>query len=92
MVEQPNASPASHRAIGLGREDREMALHAIAWAGSLKPEFSRPIITPFVIPTVMAALWAVLRDRSTWPDAVSEAGSIAGAGTRSRDNFESWKR
>ncbi len=60
------------------REDRETALHAIAWAGSLKPEFSRPIITPFVIPTVLAALWAVLLHRSSWPDAVSEAIHLGG--------------
>jgi ADP-ribosyl-[dinitrogen reductase] hydrolase len=59
-------------------EDRETALHAIAWAGSLKPEFSRPIITPFVIPTVLAALWAVLQHRSSWPDAVSEAIHLGG--------------
>jgi ADP-ribosyl-[dinitrogen reductase] hydrolase len=46
--------------------------------GSLKPEFSRPIITPFVVPTVLAALWAVLLHRSSWPDAVSEAIHLGG--------------
>jgi ADP-ribosylglycohydrolase len=55
------------------REDRETALHAIAWAGSSKPEFSRPIITPFVIPTVLAALWAVLHHQASWSEAVAEA-------------------
>jgi len=59
-------------------EDRETALHAIAWAGSLKPEFSRPIITPFVVPTVLAALWVVLRHQSSWSEAVSEAIHLGG--------------
>jgi ADP-ribosyl-[dinitrogen reductase] hydrolase len=60
------------------REDRETALHAIAWAGSLMPEFSRPIITPFVVPTVLAALWAVLRHQLSWTEAVSEAIHLGG--------------
>jgi ADP-ribosylglycohydrolase len=60
------------------REDRETALQAIAWAGSSKPEFSRPVITPFVVPTVLAALWAVLRHPTSWPGAVSEAIHLGG--------------
>jgi ADP-ribosylglycohydrolase len=76
------------------QEDKETALHAIAWAGSARPEFSRPIITPFVVPTVLAALWVVLKNPSSWSRAVAEAihlggdvdtlGSIVGAlmGTR----------
>jgi ADP-ribosyl-[dinitrogen reductase] hydrolase len=60
------------------REDRETALHAIAWAGSARPEFSRPIITPFVIPTVLAALWAVLHHQTSWSDAVAEAIHLGG--------------
>ena len=59
-------------------EDRETGVPAIAWAGSLKPEFSRPIITPFVIPTVLAALWVVLQHQTSWPDAVSEAIHLGG--------------
>ena len=60
------------------REDRETALHAIAWAGSARPEFSRPIITPFVVPTVLAALWVVLHHRSSWSEAVAEAIHLGG--------------
>src|SRR5262249_3895205 len=60
------------------REDRETALQAIAWAGSSKPEFSRPVITPFVVPTVLAALWAVLRHPTSWPGAVCEAIRLGG--------------
>ena len=59
-------------------EDRETALFAIAWAGSSKPEFSRPIITPFVIPTVLAAIWVVLRYQSSWSEAVAEAIYLGG--------------
>lgn len=60
------------------QEDRETALHAIAWAGSTRPEFSRPIITPFVIPTVLASLWAILRHPSSWSMAVAEAIHLGG--------------
>jgi ADP-ribosylglycohydrolase len=60
------------------REDRDTALHAIAWAGSARPEFSRPVITPFVVPTVLASLWAVLRNPSSWSGAVAEAIRLGG--------------
>ncbi|SIO33878.1 ADP-ribosylglycohydrolase [Singulisphaera sp. GP187] len=60
------------------QEDRETAFYAIAWAGSAKPEFSRPVITPFVVPTVLAALWVVLQHRSSWPDAVAAAIQLGG--------------
>ena len=43
-----------------------------------KPEFSRPIITPFVVPTVLAALWAVLRHPTSWAGAVTEAIHLGG--------------
>ena len=59
-------------------EDRGTAFEAIAWAGAASPEFTRPIITPFVIPTVLAALWAVLRHPSSWPAAVAEAIHLGG--------------
>jgi ADP-ribosyl-[dinitrogen reductase] hydrolase len=59
-------------------DDREAALHAIAWSGSARPEFSRPVITPFVVPTVLAALWTVCRNPDSWADAVSEAIGLGG--------------
>jgi ADP-ribosyl-[dinitrogen reductase] hydrolase len=60
------------------QEDRETALRAIAWAGSLNPEFSQPIITPFVVPTVLAALWVVLQHQTSWPRAISAAIHLGG--------------
>ena len=60
------------------QEQRGTAFETIAWAGSLKPEFSRPVITPFVVPTVLAALWAVLRHPTSWAGAVSEAIHLGG--------------
>jgi ADP-ribosylglycohydrolase len=54
------------------------ALPSIAWAGSERPEFRQPIITPFVIPTVMAALWCVLRHGDCWSTAVASAIRLGG--------------
>src|SRR5262249_9940402 len=59
-------------------EDREAALHAIAWAGSPRPEFSRPGLTPCVVPTVLAALWSVLKKPNSWTAAVAEAIGLGG--------------
>jgi ADP-ribosylglycohydrolase len=51
---------------------------SIASLWKLKPEFSRPIITPFIVPTVLAALWVVLEHQTSWPRAVSEAIHLGG--------------
>jgi ADP-ribosylglycohydrolase len=59
-------------------EDRHVALDKIAWAGMGTPEFDRPIITPFVVPTVLAALWTVLRFPDSWPRAVAAAIRLGG--------------
>lgn len=59
-------------------EDRDTALHSIAWAGSARPEFSRPVITPFVVPTVLAALWSILKEPLSWKAAVAEAIGLGG--------------
>ncbi|MBI4752357.1 MAG: ADP-ribosylglycohydrolase family protein [Acidobacteria bacterium] len=55
-----------------------LALESIAWAGMHVPEFDRPIITPFVIPTVLAALWCVLKYGDSWSTAVSAAIKLGG--------------
>src|SRR5262249_56912174 len=59
-------------------ESPETALHRIAWSGMARPEFDRPIITPFVIPTVLAALWSVLRNLDSWSGAVATAIRLGG--------------
>jgi ADP-ribosyl-[dinitrogen reductase] hydrolase len=59
-------------------EPESVALTKLAWAGLEKPEFEQPTITPFVIPTVLAALWAVLREHTSWPAAVARAIKLGG--------------
>lgn len=53
-------------------------LNFIAWSGMHYPEFDKPIITPFVIPTVLAALWVVMKHPNSWSDAVSEVIGLGG--------------
>ena len=60
------------------REPARVALERIAWAGSALPEFERPIITPFVVPTVLAALWSVLRWPDSWEEAVAGVIGLGG--------------
>ncbi|MBX7221469.1 MAG: ADP-ribosylglycohydrolase family protein [Blastocatellia bacterium] len=55
-----------------------VAMEQIAWAGMRYPEFHQPIITPFVIPTVLAALWCVLRHPCHWEEAVAAAIQLGG--------------
>ena len=57
---------------------RQQTLEWIACAGSAAAEFKRPIITPFVIPTVLASLWAILRNSDSWPQAVASAIGCGG--------------
>ncbi len=59
-------------------EPRDTALRAIAFAGQTTPEFDEPIITPYVVPTVLAALFCVLQHPSSWSDAVAAAVGIGG--------------
>jgi hypothetical protein len=56
----------------------DAAIRQIAWSGMETPEFETPIITPFVIPTVLAALWCVLRNPNSWPNAVAAAIRMGG--------------
>jgi len=50
----------------------------IANAGQTTAEFTSPIISPFVIPTVLASLYCVIRHRTTWVDAVTNAVQFGG--------------
>lgn len=61
----------------------------IAAAGQPSAEFAMPIISPFVIPTVLASIYCTIQHRNSWVDAVTSAvqfggdvdtlGAIAGA-------------
>lgn len=69
-------------------DDRETRL-GIASAGTERWTLGEPIVTGFVVPTVLAALWSVLRRPDSWTGAVALAlswggdvdtlGAIAGA-------------
>jgi ADP-ribosyl-[dinitrogen reductase] hydrolase len=50
----------------------------IAWSGSSSRDFPEPIITPYVIPTVLASLWAVCAFPNSWPDATTAAIGLGG--------------
>jgi ADP-ribosyl-[dinitrogen reductase] hydrolase len=75
-------SPAFAGCVGrlpsLLDEPPAAALPAIAWAGMPSPEFDAPIITPFVVPTVLAALWCLLRHPDSWPAAVASVIRLGG--------------
>jgi ADP-ribosylglycohydrolase len=43
-----------------------------------QPEFAQPIITPFVVPTVLAAFWCLLRHPDSWRQAVGGAIRLGG--------------
>lgn len=58
-------------------KDRAGALEYVAWAGSA-PDFPRVIITPYVVPTVLASLWAVTSFPASWPDAVAAVIGLGG--------------
>src|SRR5205085_11031160 len=55
-----------------------MARRVIASAGMFDREFEDPIITPFIIPVVLAALWSVLRFGDDWGLAVGAAIRLGG--------------
>lgn len=56
----------------------DVALPWIAWAGQAKPELPEPIITPFVVPTVLACLWVALRHPDEWGRAVATVIRLGG--------------
>jgi ADP-ribosylglycohydrolase len=59
-------------------EEPATAIRTIAWSGMPRPEFAEPIITPFVIPTVLAAFWCLLRHPDSWGKAVAGAIRLGG--------------
>lgn len=59
-------------------EEPATAIRSIAWSGMAKPEFPEPIITPFVIPTVLAAFWCLLRHLDSWEKGVASAIRLGG--------------
>jgi ADP-ribosylglycohydrolase len=66
------------RIPALVEEPPEVAISIVAWSGMDRPEFDSPIITPFVIPTVLASLWCLLRHTDSWPRAVGNAIRLGG--------------
>jgi ADP-ribosylglycohydrolase len=66
------------RLPALAQQPPEVAVPVIAWSGMSRPEFDVPIITPFVIPTVLAALWVLLRHPDSWTGAVAAAIRLGG--------------
>lgn len=54
------------------------AVQQIAFAGQSSPEFDRPIITPYVVPTVLASLYCVIKHPDSWSDAVTTAIRLGG--------------
>lgn len=80
------------------RMNSPTVLDFIAFAGQRQPEFDRPIISPFIIPTVLAALYCLLAHPTSWIQAVTTAirlggdvdtlGAIVGAIAGARDGME----
>lgn len=66
------------RLPALTEQPPAVAVRIIAWSGMDRPEFDMPIITPFVIPTVLAALWCLLRHPDSWTRAVGSAIRLGG--------------
>lgn len=54
------------------------ALPVLAALGGGSPDLARPAITPYVVPTVAACIWAVLRNPDSWIDGVTEVMRLGG--------------
>jgi ADP-ribosyl-[dinitrogen reductase] hydrolase len=57
---------------------RRSAIRAMASAGIFDRDFDQPIITSFVIPTVLASFWSVLRHGDEWGRAVANVIRLGG--------------
>lgn len=53
-------------------------LDYVAWSGGPEREFDEVIITPYVVPTVLASLWAITRFPGSWCDAVAAVIGLGG--------------
>jgi ADP-ribosylglycohydrolase len=53
-------------------------LEYVAWSGGKEREFEEVIITPYVVPTVLASLWAAITFATSWPDAVAGVIGLGG--------------
>lgn len=58
--------------------DQALELEYVAWSGGQEREFDEVIITPFVVPTVLAALWSVIRFPGSWEESVAAAIRLGG--------------
>ncbi|QDT92206.1 ADP-ribosylglycohydrolase family protein [Gimesia algae] len=56
----------------------EGVMDFIAHAGQRTPEFDKPIITPFIIPTVLASIYSILAQPDSWVGAVTFAVRLGG--------------
>ena len=77
-VYEPQFAEMVRELPSLMMKSPETTLHHIAWSGMTRPEFDKPIITPFVIPTVLASLWCVLDNLDSWSKAVAKAIGLGG--------------
>ena len=78
------------------------AMDFLAHSGQPAPEFQHPIISPFVIPTVLASIYCILLYSDSWIDAVTSAvrlggdvdtlGAIVGGLAGARHGFDSIPR
>jgi ADP-ribosylglycohydrolase len=59
-------------------DSRAAVLEYVAWSGGAERELKGVIITPYVIPTVLAALWAVTSFPTFWGEAVAAAIGLGG--------------
>ncbi len=78
---RPYHAPLADLIVGLPPRlsgNLQEALEYVAWSGGECREFETVIITPYVIPTVLAALWAVISFPNSWPDAVAAVIRLGG--------------
>jgi len=63
---------------GLIGTERDEVASRLAWSNDAELPLDQPIITPFIIPTVLASIWSVLTYPASWGDAVYHAIALGG--------------